>query len=85
MIIPIRCFTCNNLIGSKYYCYLELSKLIQLELENPENNELEEFDFKGFKINTKKTANQNTFDILKLRRYCCRRHLLSHTDLVDKI
>ena len=25
------------------------------------------------------------FAELKLKRYCCRRHLLSHIDLVDKI
>ena len=30
-------------------------------------------------------SSANSFNILGIKRYCCRRHLLSHTDLVDII
>ena len=72
MIIPIRCFTCNLIIGSKYKTYLELVK-------NIENGTLTEH------IDGEKSAAENAFNILKLERYCCKRHLISHTDLVDII
>ena len=34
MIIPVRCFTCNNMIGSKWNKYLEL-----LNEKNIDNND----------------------------------------------
>ena len=60
MIIPVRCFTCGNIIGNKWDEYL---RLIQ---ENPNN--------KGAAL-----------DKLGLKRYCCRRMLLAHVDLIDRM
>ena len=76
MIIPVRCFTCNNIIGSKYKTYLDLTKQkdkVQISILDSEATDNKE------NINTK------TFETLGLTRYCCKRHLLSHIDLVDKI
>ena len=81
MIIPVRCFTCNNVIGSKYKKYLELMKqhnelnsgTSQILTANP--NIEEEISNSRAKI----------FTDLGLKRYCCRRHLLSHVDLINKI
>ena len=71
MIIPVKCFTCNLVIGSKYKTYLELVK---------------KMDTGEFKKNIESaTPSENAFNLLQLNRYCCRRHLLSHTDLVDII
>ena len=76
MIIPVRCFTCNNIIGSKYKMYLELTKQVDtstvpvLESNSKDN---------------KDNINTRAFKELGITRYCCKRHLLSHIDLVDKI
>jgi DNA-directed RNA polymerase subunit N (RpoN/RPB10) len=59
MIIPIRCFTCSNLIANKYKKYLK------------KKEEKEEI----VKI----------FEELKLKRYCCRRMLLTQVDLLNKL
>lgn len=78
MIIPIRCFTCNAPIASKYKTWQEIVTKI-------ENNEIE-FNLKdddGKEIEM--TAAEKAFNILEVDRYCCRRHLISHTDLVDII
>lgn len=67
MLIPIRCFSCGNLIANKYEKYLELIK------ENKNNeNELEDNKMEIFKK-------------LKLKRYCCRRMLLTNIDIIDKL
>lgn len=58
MIIPVRCFTCNKVIGSKWEPYQEYCKTM-----------------------TKEEA----LDKLELHRICCRRMLLGHVDLIDKI
>ena len=68
MIIPIRCFSCGNVIGNKWEIFTE-------ELDKINNDDL--------KKNNKPI--KNILDNLKLKRYCCRRMLLSHVDLIDKI
>lgn len=81
MIIPVRCFTCNNILGSRYKKYLELMK---------QHDELNDTSEKIL------TANPNIedqltdsrdyiFQKLGFKRYCCRRHLVSHVDLINKI
>lgn len=69
MLIPIRCFTCGNLIADKYEKYL---KLINEKSRNKQINELTDNKMKIFKE-------------LKLKRYCCRRMLLTNVDIIDKI
>jgi DNA-directed RNA polymerase subunit N (RpoN/RPB10) len=76
MIIPVRCFTCNMVLGSKYQRYLEIIKDINIEGDELEEEELEEL---------KSKATVNAFIDLEIRRYCCKRHLLSHIDLVNNI
>ncbi len=59
MIIPIRCFTCNKVIGNKYDKYEQSLKEGKTEKE--------------------------ALDALCLRRYCCRRMILTHVNLIDKL
>lgn len=65
MLIPVRCFSCGNIIANKYEKYLELVK-------NEKKNELNDNQIKIFKK-------------LKLKRYCCRRMLLTNVDIIDKL
>jgi len=69
MLIPIRCFTCSNLIADKYEKYLEL---LNKKKEEKNYNELT-------------TDNSDIFKKLKLKRYCCKRMLLTNVDIIDKI
>ena len=81
MIIPVRCFSCNNVIGSKYKKYLELSR--------------KHSDLNGAKMDILPanpdidkqmgTSKDELFLQLGIKRYCCRRHLISHVDLINKI
>lgn len=76
MIVPIRCFTCNKVIADKYDYYME--EFAKLEKSGIKN---EEEDYKYFSnIHTKKIL-----DDLGLTRYCCRRMLLSTSDLMNII
>ena len=76
MIIPIKCFTCGKVLADKYRWYqLEVRKL---KLENGENPELVVYLVKD---EVKKTPEGIVLDKLKLKKYCCRRHMLTHVDL----
>lgn len=62
MQIPVRCFSCNKVIGDKF-----------------------EFFTKEKDNETNKKSNKKLLDDLGLNRYCCRRHMISTVDLMDKI
>lgn len=76
MIIPVRCFTCGRVMAdvSEYY-EKEKEKLI-LEDKKVSDPLYKNFD----KIHTKEIL-----DNLGLRRYCCRRNLISNIDMMHII
>ena len=80
MIIPVRCFTCNNMIGSKWNKYLELLN---------EKNVGESDNILSINHNIKSvkdiTNNKDIFEKLNINRYCCKRHLLAHVDILHKL
>jgi DNA-directed RNA polymerase subunit N (RpoN/RPB10) len=76
MIVPIRCFTCAKVIADKYDYYI--NEVAKLEKKGDKN---EDPDYKYFSdIHTKKIL-----DDLGLTRYCCRRMLISTSDLMNII
>mgnify|MGYP006115923595 CR=1 FL=1 len=80
MIIPIRCFSCNNVIADKYAIYLALNRDID------KNNNLTTIDTSLINSGLVKTSEQGKIlDSLKIHRYCCRRMFLTQVDIVDVI
>lgn len=77
MIFPIRCISCNNIIGGKWQTYLELVKENRRKEGKKETDEMEYLT-----PTTVKTAEGKALDELKVTRVCCRRHFLSHVDLL---
>jgi len=80
MIIPIRCFSCNKIIASKFKRYQELLSEMNLDKDGKKSEKMHDMD-------DEKTNKQTTeiFKILGIERYCCKRHLLSHVNLIQKI
>jgi DNA-directed RNA polymerase subunit N (RpoN/RPB10) len=76
MIIPIKCFTCGNVLADKYRYYqnevrrfklsqgINLDKVVYLTADKVE-----------------KTAEGRVLDDLGLNNVCCRRHMLTHVDI----
>lgn len=81
MIIPVRCMTCNMVIGSKYQKYLELLSKAGINPSDPP----EIIQLREDSEPEQETKVQQVFDQLGLKRYCCRRHMLAHVDLIDDI
>ncbi len=59
MMIPVRCFSCGQVIGDKW----EKFKARVDAGDDPEK----------------------VLDELGVKRYCCRRMLIGHVDLIDEI
>lgn len=60
MMIPVRCFSCGQVVGDKW----------------------EEFNER---VNVKKENSDKVLEDLDVKRYCCRRMLISHVELIDDI
>lgn len=75
MIIPVKCFTCGKVIANKWLAYKE--RVEKLQQENDKDSGLAE--------NFDKNLKGKILDELGLDRICCRRHMLSHIDLIDVI
>lgn len=77
MIIPIKCFTCGKVLADKYLYYQK--RVIQLKLDK--NQDTEAVIYLNAN-NIKKTVEGKVMDELKLNKICCRRHMLTHVDII---
>lgn len=76
MIIPIKCFTCGNVLADKYRYYLTEVRALKIEA--------------GLKVDKvvyltkekkEKTPEGIVLDRIGLHNVCCRRHMLTHVDI----
>jgi DNA-directed RNA polymerase I, II, and III subunit RPABC5 len=77
MIIPIRCMNCGNVLADKWLAYQRRLK------ERTGSNSSAPFYMDGRTVPD--TVEGQALNELGLRRYCCRKHMLTHVDLMDKI
>jgi DNA-directed RNA polymerase subunit N (RpoN/RPB10) len=83
MIIPIRCMGCGKLIADKWRWYQ--TRVNQLRPQGPgsEGNGAQTIFMDG--TEAVKTPEGQALNELGLTRICCRKHFLTHRDLMDKI
>lgn len=77
MIIPIKCFTCGNVIGDKYRYFKKRVSELKSESGEYKNDNVVYLT----KTTKDKTPEGIVMDELRLNRQCCRRHLLTHVDI----
>jgi DNA-directed RNA polymerase I, II, and III subunit RPABC5 len=78
MIIPIKCFTCGNVLADKYK-YYQITVRQRKVQENGGNNIKKVVYLTN--DNAKKTHEGVVLDELKITNMCCRRHMLTHVDI----
>jgi DNA-directed RNA polymerase subunit N (RpoN/RPB10) len=76
MIIPIKCFTCGNVLADKYEYYR-----INVRKEKVKNNLDADKVIYLTNENVEKTPEGMIMDQLELNSMCCRRHMLTHVDI----
>ena len=77
MIIPVKCFTCGNVLGDKYLYYQ--NKVRETKLKKKQD--LDDVVYLT-ESNTEKTIEGKVLDELELKKMCCRRHMLTHVDIL---
>lgn len=76
MIIPVKCFTCGNVLADKYLFYIKEVRKIKIS-KDMDTDEVLYLD----NTNVKKTPEGTVLDKLNLNKMCCRRHMLTHVDI----
>ena len=76
MIIPVKCFTCGNVLANKYQFYVR--EVRKMKTQSGEDPEMVVYLTKD---SSPKTPEGIVMDKLKLTRMCCRRHMLTHVDI----
>jgi DNA-directed RNA polymerase I, II, and III subunit RPABC5 len=76
MIIPVKCFTCGKVLGNKYRYYVR--EVQKKKINKDINVEKVQYLTKDY---IDKTPEGEVMDKLKLTKYCCRRHMLTHVDI----
>uniref|UniRef100_A0A6C0E6G3 Uncharacterized protein n=1 Tax=viral metagenome TaxID=1070528 RepID=A0A6C0E6G3_9ZZZZ len=74
MIIPMRCMNCGKLLADKWLWY-------QAQLQQAEGKRTY---YDGSEL-APKTKEAEVMAQLGLTRYCCRKVLLTHVDLIHKL
>ena len=77
MIIPIKCFTCGHVLADKYNYY---KKTVSFE-KSQEGEDANKVIYLT-QNNIKKTIEGKVLDDLGLKKMCCRRHFLTHVDII---
>jgi DNA-directed RNA polymerase subunit N (RpoN/RPB10) len=76
MIIPVKCFTCGEVIADKYEYYK--CKVAEMKTEKGIDATNEVYLTKE---HTQKSPEGIVLDNLGLTKMCCRRHFLTHVDI----
>jgi DNA-directed RNA polymerase subunit N (RpoN/RPB10) len=86
MLIPVRCFTCGEVLADKWVPYIsaiqEDKNKINEEVDPKFNNlDLRYIDVKN--PSPEKSIEGKILDELNLHKYCCRRMMISNVHIIS--
>jgi DNA-directed RNA polymerase subunit N (RpoN/RPB10) len=74
MLIPVKCFSCGKELSSYWRMYER--DVRKKKLASGVNDVIY-----LTKANTEKTAEGEVLDKLRIKKMCCRRHILTHVEI----
>ena len=78
MIIPIRCMNCGNVIADKWQYYQQRVK--EEKLKRGLDKSTQPITIDGNSV--PETVENLVLKEMGITRYCCRKHFLTHVDLL---
>jgi DNA-directed RNA polymerase subunit N (RpoN/RPB10) len=76
MIIPIKCFTCGNVLADKYRYFQDRVR----KMKQDKKIDADKVIYLTKTYNTK-APEGIVMDELGMNKMCCRRHMLTHVDI----
>lgn len=86
MIIPIRCFTCGEVIADKWIPYITEVQNRKNSIEKELDPTKDILDLQYIDLSKKegeKSIEGKILDEMKLHKYCCRRMMLSNVNIIS--
>ena len=83
-MIPVRCFTCGNVLGDKWIPYVNELQV----LKNESKDKMDTLELSYMNVNLpeqEKSIEGKLLDEMKIHKYCCRRMMLGNVHLITNI
>lgn len=80
MLIPVRCFTCGNVLSDKWELFVHLQRLLESDGVD------KDVDLSTLPDGcTQKSAAGVCLDMLQVHQQCCRLHFICNADLTMRL
>jgi len=86
MIIPVRCYTCGEVLSDKWIPYITAVQTDKNSEEGKVNPETDSLELKYIDIKNstpEKSIEGKVLDELELHKYCCRRMMLGNVHIIS--
>ena len=88
MIIPVRCFTCGEVLADKWVPYITAIQDDKNKCKKTVDSDMQQLDLQYIDVSQKeplKSIEGHVLDELKLHKYCCRRMMLTNVHAISYI
>ena len=86
MIIPVRCYTCGEVLANKWIPYITAVQNDKSQMKDEINPESDNLELKYIDITNptpEKSVEGKILDELQLHKYCCRRMMLGNVHIIS--
>ena len=86
MLIPVRCYTCGEILSDKWVAYITAIQSDKNKIEGKVDPETDYLELKYLDIkdpNPEKSIEGKILDELELHKYCCRRMMLGNVHIIS--
>ena len=86
MLIPVRCYTCGEILSDKWVPYITAIQSDKNEIKSEVDSEKDLLELKYIDIkdpNPEKSIEGKALDELGLHKYCCRRMMLGNVHIIS--
>ena len=86
MLIPVRCYTCGEILSDKWVPYITAIQSDKNEIKSEVDSEKDLLELKYIDIkdpNPEKSIEGKVLDELGLHKYCCRRMKLGNVHIIS--
>ena len=77
MLIPVKCFTCGEILANKYDYYEREVRKLKSDCKSDSNI----LYLTEESLSEDETPEKQVLDRLKLIKVCCRRHMITHVNI----
>ena len=86
MLIPVRCYTCGEILSDKWVPYITAIQSDKNKIEGKVDPEKDYLELQYLDItdpNPEKSIEGKVLDELELHKYCCRRMMLGNVHIIS--